>query len=200
MSPIPKRIRELIDKDPFYKNCALYGQHGHACEGRITMEHAIIFAGTQLQELWAIIPLCAHGHGVDQFLGGESTSKDLRIWVALNRATELERARISKAVDYHRELQRLNVKYGAYVPIVPSPTEAPRIPAKTASGSTKNWYFITPQAADQIEKIRSFERRVLGVNSLPRETITQCIESRYLEVRDQLLEEDPELFKMLGFV
>src|SRR5258708_1149788 len=67
MNNIPNRIRKQISKDEDTKMCSLYGQLGHVCDGRITMEHAIYFAGKQLQEKWAIIPLCASGHGVDDF-------------------------------------------------------------------------------------------------------------------------------------
>lgn len=36
MIPIPKKYRQIIDEDPFFRRCC----HRHECEGRIEMEHA----------------------------------------------------------------------------------------------------------------------------------------------------------------
>ena len=41
--------------DPYYKVCA---RDGADCSGRVTWEHAFIYAGKQINEKWAIIPLC----------------------------------------------------------------------------------------------------------------------------------------------
>lgn len=71
--------------NPFYRTCARYSQQ---CEGRITFEHAVIYAGRQVQEEWAIIPLCAFHHAVDQFQDGGDLKKDLNLMIALMRATE----------------------------------------------------------------------------------------------------------------
>lgn len=133
MSPIPPPIRKLIDADPFYKVCALRGRwvelsfpiEGsmeferrmtlHHCEGRITMEHTIIFAGKQVQALWAIVPICACGHEVDRWQDAGTMDKDANIWVALNRATDEELRAISKSTDYFWMRDNLNKKYGPYV-------------------------------------------------------------------------------------
>lgn len=107
-----------MDKDPYYKVCALKGLHGHICGGRITKEHAIIYAGRRLNEYWAIVPICARGHEVDDFQDAHTMNKDLNRWIALNRASNVELRAISKVIDYLRERTRLNVKYGTYIPAV----------------------------------------------------------------------------------
>lgn len=114
-NPTPKKMLERMDKDPFYKFCALGGYHGHTCSGRITREHAIIFGAKRLNEYWAIIPICAKAHAVDAFQDAGTMNKELNRWVALNRATDEELRAISKVPPgYLFERQRLNIKYGVW--------------------------------------------------------------------------------------
>lgn len=119
MNNIPDRLRKELVEDPAYRSCMLNGHHGHACEGRITFEHVIIFAGKQVQKKWAIISLCAKGHEVDNFQDAHTMSKQLNLWAALNRASSSELLEVSKAVDYKRLLHQLNVMYGEWEQIVP---------------------------------------------------------------------------------
>lgn len=101
-----------MDSMPFYHMCALRG-YGE-CEGRITWEHAIIFAARQLNLLWAIVPLCERHHGVGRWMDAGTLDKNRNVWVALNRATEEELRAVSKAKDWLRERARLNAIYGPY--------------------------------------------------------------------------------------
>lgn len=118
--PTPKKMLAQMELDPYYKHCALKGFHGHFCGGRVTREHAIIYASRRLNEYWAIVPICAKGHEVDAFQDAHTMNKDLNRWVALNRATDIELRSISKAIDYIRERDRLNKIYGVYkAPIFP---------------------------------------------------------------------------------
>lgn len=100
--------------NPFYQKCALAGKHGHVCEGRVTWEHALIFAGRKIQKPWAIIPLCAKAHEVDYFQDAGTMNKEINVWVALNMATLEELQEVSKVVNYVRERNRLNKIYGVY--------------------------------------------------------------------------------------
>ncbi len=59
MRKIPIELREEMSQDPYYKKCA---RLGNDCRGRITWEHAWIYAGKQVNEKWAIIPLCEYHH------------------------------------------------------------------------------------------------------------------------------------------
>lgn len=122
MSP---SLRKDVEKDPEYTRCAIQGmilQFG-PCGGRVTREHAIIFAGRKVQEKWAIPPFCAAHHGVDLYQDAPTqVLKDVRVWAAVNRATDEELRAVSKVVNYLRERDRLNSKYGIYVlPPVPKP-------------------------------------------------------------------------------
>ena len=65
--------------DSYYKVCA---RKNSDCEGRITWEHAFIYAGRQVNEKWAIIPLCVYHHL------GDGLDKDKNQKIALLRATD----------------------------------------------------------------------------------------------------------------
>lgn len=112
MRPIPSKLRQEMAVDPFYLRCARASEG--TCDGRITWEHAIIFAGRQLNEKWAIIPLCEYHYGVGKYLDGGDLNKEKNRWIALNRATREELNRISKARDYISYRDQLNEKYGNY--------------------------------------------------------------------------------------
>lgn len=100
--------------DIFYKSCSRAGLHGHTCAGKITWEHAMIYAGSQIQELWAIIPLCAKGHSVNEWQDGGDLNKRVNEWIALNRASSEELLAISRATDYFKRRNFLNKIYGVY--------------------------------------------------------------------------------------
>lgn len=121
MNNIPAPLKKNMLADPEYKVCMLKAYAPHVCGGRITLEHALIFAGKQVQEKFAVISVCAAGQEVDQFQDAHTMDKNLNRWVALNRATPEELLSISKAINYTRELARLNTIYGVYVKYVPPP-------------------------------------------------------------------------------
>lgn len=96
-------------ESPEYKICSRRIDGG--CKGRITLEHAIIFAGKQVNSKWAIIPLCEYHHAVNTYQDGGDLDKDINKCIALNRATDAELDMISKVIDYKKERERLNEKY-----------------------------------------------------------------------------------------
>tara|TARA_R110000868_G_scaffold160448_8_gene390088 strand:+ start:339 stop:674 length:336 start_codon:yes stop_codon:yes gene_type:complete len=71
--------------DPYYKVCARASEG--TCRGKITWEHALIYAGRQIQEKWAIIPLCEWHHAVNKFQDSGDLNKRLNELIALLRAT-----------------------------------------------------------------------------------------------------------------
>jgi len=79
MRPIPKKLKDEISSDPYYLKCA---RSGSDCRGRITWEHAFIYSGRQINEKWAIIPLCVYHHL------GDGLNKRINEKIAVNRATE----------------------------------------------------------------------------------------------------------------
>lgn len=109
MRKIPPKLKNEILADPYYKTCA---RKSPDCDGRITWEHAIIYAGRQLNEKWAIVPLCAYHHSVDYHQDGPGLNKEMNVWIALNQATDLELSMASKVIPYIKERARLNQIYG----------------------------------------------------------------------------------------
>lgn len=87
MRPIPKKLRDELAADPFMKQC-LRLQEG-TCKGRITWEHAWSYANRQINEKWAIVPLCEHHHFVD-------LKKHIGQLASLNRATKEDLAKYSR--------------------------------------------------------------------------------------------------------
>ena len=77
MRPIPQKLRDEMSADPYYKRCAKH-KLGN-CSGRITWEHVWIYAGKQINEKWAIIPLCWYHHL------GDGLDKLFNQWVSINR-------------------------------------------------------------------------------------------------------------------
>lgn len=120
---IPKKLREEMAIDPRRLLCSFKGILGHECGGRITREHAMYYAGKKIQERWAIIFLCAKGHGVDEYQDHPGqVSKEMRQWVALNQATLADFARFPRAFpSFEHQRDYLNKRYGAY-----SPPEVPK--------------------------------------------------------------------------
>lgn len=108
MRKIPTKLKNEMLSDPYYKKCAREDEH---CDGRITLEHALIYAGKQVNAQWAIIPICAYHHSVDRHQDGPGLNKEINVAIALNRATDDELRSISKAVNYMALRDRLNLKY-----------------------------------------------------------------------------------------
>ena len=81
MRPIPQKLRQQISEDQFMKVCA---RSGLDCKGQITWEHSFIYSGRQINEAWAIIPLCVYHHL------GAGMDKRINEQIAFNRATKEE--------------------------------------------------------------------------------------------------------------
>ena len=77
----------------------------------MTWEHAIIYAGRQLDEAWAIVILCEYHHAVNNFQDGGDLQKEKNVWLAINQATDEELRAVSKSIDYIVLKERLNDKY-----------------------------------------------------------------------------------------
>ena len=77
MRPIPKKLREQIAADPFMQKCVY--QH---CWFKPEWEHALLYQNKQINEAWAIIPVCTYHHR------GGGMDKDYHRFVALSRATD----------------------------------------------------------------------------------------------------------------
>lgn len=115
MNKIPTKLRAEMASDSYYERCARQDAlNDHQCEAdertgqMIEWEHALIFAGKQIQEKWAIIPSCWWAHR------GPGMVKEINEWIALNRATDEELLKYSKAVSLIAKRNYLNTQYGKY--------------------------------------------------------------------------------------
>jgi len=95
MRPIPPALKNEMEEDPYYKRCA---RKSGECNGRITWEHAWIYGGRQINEKWAIIPLCVYHHL------GAGLNKKINQRIALERATDEDLAKYPKK-DWNYEKQ-----------------------------------------------------------------------------------------------
>lgn len=112
MRKISEKVKQKLLQEPDI--CSLV--HLGGCAGGITWEHALIYAGRQIDEAWAIIKLCEKHHGVNSYQDVTAVDKERSIWVALNKATDKELLQYSKVINYVKERKRLNEKYGVWTP------------------------------------------------------------------------------------
>lgn len=117
MNNVPKKLRKQWAEEYLLgiKRVCMRASEGN-CAGRITKEHAIIYAGKQLQEEWAILDICEFHHGVNNFQDRGYLNKEKHVWIALNRAPEGRLIELSKGEDKVALLGRLNAIYGVYTP------------------------------------------------------------------------------------
>lgn len=106
MNHIPKPLNDDMNTDPFYRKCCL--QRFGGCGGRIQRHHNLIYAGSQVQRKFCILPACEDHHEKARSKEG----KEKFDWVMLNRATDEELLEFSKSINYLRERDRLNKIYG----------------------------------------------------------------------------------------
>lgn len=107
MRPISPKVKKQVLAEP--KMCLRSSEKD--CQGRLTLEHAIIHAGRQIDAPWAILMICEFHHSVNRFQDGGKMNKEKHVWLALNRATDRELTEISQAIDYCALRDRLNRKY-----------------------------------------------------------------------------------------
>lgn len=111
MRPIPNKMKQEMLQSDEYKYCMRNMVfHDHICQGRITLEHAFIYAGKQINEKWAIIPICAWAHDVDEWQGAGNLDKHKNEFIALSRATSEDLKKYPKC-DWQKKINFLNKKY-----------------------------------------------------------------------------------------
>jgi hypothetical protein len=104
MNNIPAKLKKEMAADPFYERCCITGSMAKNC--KVEWHHALIFAGKQVQEKFAILPLRADIHASIVKYKKECD------WIMLNRATDEQLEKYSRARDLKRERDRLNKIYG----------------------------------------------------------------------------------------
>ena len=106
MGKIPEALNERMNADLFYTRCCIPGR-------RIERYHNLIFAGRQVNEIWAILPFAKSVH--DE-LPGNPALKELCDWIMTQRARDADLRPYCKAQEYVRLKRRLEAKYGCYLP------------------------------------------------------------------------------------
>lgn len=109
MTPIPAKLRKEMAEDPFYKACCFH-RINHGPRIKIEWHHNLIYAGSQLQEKWCILPICEPIH---KQADHHSIREELD-WIMLNRADDETLKKYSKAVDLVAKRDRLNKRYGKW--------------------------------------------------------------------------------------
>lgn len=107
MNNTPQHLKDKWKTE--IKKCERFNEGN--CAGRITKEHAIIFAGKQVQEDWAILNICEYHHSVNKYQDTGDLNKEKHIYLALCKAQNDDLKRISKAIDYIALRERLKQKY-----------------------------------------------------------------------------------------
>lgn len=97
--------------DPYYRQCARNALfNDHVCKPNpvarrlIEWEHAFKYAGRQIIEPWATVPLCWYVHE------GPGKNKRINEFLALRRATPEDLAKFP-GVDWTQKLKYLSNKY-----------------------------------------------------------------------------------------
>lgn len=183
MRKIPIKQRNEMNEIPFFKVCAKAHLAGHECKGRITWDHPIIFAGQQVIDAWATVPVCEYGHGVDSFQDGGDRIHEVHLWIALSMATDADLRKISKATDYIRERDRLQKKYGFYNPALAIDAYN-AILARSKIDSIKNsngptdvamWYPVSKDLKQVIDDCIAMESKFTGNRPAPFKVIEDSI-------------------------
>lgn len=76
---IPQRIRKQLAVDPDMQECKRWREQ--TCKGRITWEHCWLWQNKQIQETFAIIPLCWKHHLIN-------INKELNQYYSIKKATQ----------------------------------------------------------------------------------------------------------------
>jgi len=110
MNNTPKKIKDYWQANPVNK-CDRHDEGD--CSGGLTKEHALIYAGKQIQELWAILDICEYHHAINQYQDGGNLDKKKHEWIAMSRMTNIDKAKYSKR-NWNKELTLLESIYGKY--------------------------------------------------------------------------------------
>lgn len=105
MRPIPQKVKELLESDPFMKCCCLCGIDNK--KTKIEWHHNLIYAGRQSDIPETILPLCKTHH--DQ-ANNEEVRERLDL-IMLKRMSVEQISSISKAINWEHRKKFLEKKY-----------------------------------------------------------------------------------------
>lgn len=109
MGHIPKKLNDQLNRDPEYRVCMLTGEAGTR-EDPLERHHNLIYAGSQVQERFAILCIKRSLH---QKAHAEFTRARLD-WIMLCRASTDELLRYSKAEDLFLKRAQLCKAFGIW--------------------------------------------------------------------------------------
>lgn len=99
MRPIPPEMKLSMAQNPFYRKCCVPKCNSHHVE----WHHQLAFGGQQVNEEFAILPLCKHHHS----LADTRYMEDLLDYIMLSRATKDEIERYSKVRNLRKRKKSL---------------------------------------------------------------------------------------------
>lgn len=108
--PIPKKLRDELEADPYYRRCCLTGAvsgPGVVIQWHHNFETYMHGNKGRLNEKWCILPVLKSVHEK----ANRTEVRELLDWVMLNRADEETLRKYSKAVDLVHKRDWLNKKY-----------------------------------------------------------------------------------------
>lgn len=106
----PKVKKEVEERPDVCERNTIF--HDHECSGRITWEHALMYAGKQVNDAKAIVKLCECSHAVDHFQDGGCMNKEINQLIALSRFTEEDFDRYPNAKkEWKQKLSYFEFKY-----------------------------------------------------------------------------------------
>lgn len=109
MRKLSTKSKRAIETDEFYEKCCRRDEGD--CKGRITIEHALIYASRQIDEPFALLPVCAYHHAVDEYQDCGKLDKKKHEWIAISRMTPEDKEKYNKR-NWDQELSYLNSVYG----------------------------------------------------------------------------------------
>lgn len=99
---IPLKFRKIINDDPYFSKCAREAEG--KCSGRITIEHAWLYSGKQINEMWNYVPLCWYHHL------GKGLDKDFNRWIAVMKGWKEAEIKYPKH-NWRQEKKYLDKKF-----------------------------------------------------------------------------------------
>jgi hypothetical protein len=102
MRPISPTIKKKILADKWYKKCCLCD----SSQGKIDWHHNFIFGGRQVDEFWAILPLCipCHRHANNREI------KEKLDWMMIQRMKEEDFKKYSR-YNWRQRIKYLTTKF-----------------------------------------------------------------------------------------
>ena len=107
MNDTPQQLKDYWTLHPA-KKCEMDWED--TCSGRLTKEHCWIYAGKQIQEVWAVIDLCEYHHL------GNGLLKDYNQYISINRMTKEDEKKYPRK-NWKQIRKYLNSKYEETNPI-----------------------------------------------------------------------------------